>query len=164
MPITDCQLNCTSLFWCHQTAVGSKVEKKLCREFWWGLWGWQHRQRVKPVPPQPCQARGQQESPGGWIHTAALLGVPCPSLINQIAWENDQAWKIHCSIRNPVFNTPSLENIQVCVSSLFVEALFMWKAIFPVVEWSKAVWIGSMEGKDDHCLYSAGRQSGQEVF
>lgn len=166
MPITDCQFNCTSLFWCHQTAMGSKVEKKLCCEFWWGCGG-DGRGGGWRLLPSPLAGPGEAGEPtaqpwGIHLHNNAESAA-CLSLTKQIAWENDQvdAWQLSCYIRNPVLNTLYSKTLKFCVRV----APIMWKEMFPAVEWNKTLYIGSREGKDYYFLVlSVGKRSRQEVF
>lgn len=122
VPITDCQFNCTSPSWCHPTAMESKVGKKLCSEFWW--WGWQHTPGVRPLPLAP-HGEPITQPQGMYLHNKAQ-SVACPSLMKQIAWENDQAdaWQLSHYITNPVLNTLYREMLKfvfhlVCASSPF---------------------------------------------
>lgn len=148
MPITDCQFNCTSLFWCHQTAMGSKVEKELHCEFWSG------RQPGRRMEPLALSSVGSQDTgeqtaqPRGMYLYNNAESVACLTLMKQIAWENDQAnaWQLSRYIRNPVLNTPLLKNAQVCVACCVCEQpLSSGRKCSQ--QWSKTTYIGSMEGK-----------------
>ena len=121
-----------------------------------------------PARAVPGEAGAPAAQPWGMhLHNNAER-VACPSLMKQIAWENDQAdaWQLSRYIRNPVLNIPLPKNAQVCASSSMCrQSPFMWKKMFPAAVWSKTTYTGSMEEKDDYSvLLSVRGRSRQEAF